>query len=77
MAVKALKCIRCGPAAHEDWVDRLTIELNGGSASNPVARYLIDTIAVCGTIQFDSEQEAENPYTCLGCYSSCAACIAS
>lgn len=77
MAVKALKCIRCGPAAHEDWVDRLTIELNGGTSSTPVAKYMVNETIVCGTIQFETEAEVENPHNCVGCYSSCNACLSS
>lgn len=77
MAVKALKCIRCGPAAHEDWVDRLTIELNGGTASNDTAKYMVNGVIVCGKIQFSSEAEVENPHNCVQCYSSCDACLSS
>lgn len=77
MAVKALKCVRCGPAATEDWVDKLTIDLNGGNSSNPVAKYLVGEQIVCGTIQFETESEFENPHNCVACYSSCTACLSA
>lgn len=78
MAVKALKCIRCGPAAHEDWVSKATIDVHGGSENLPVARYVLSSsIEVCGTIQFGDESSVDDPNHCIGCYSSCTACLSA